>query len=44
MRRRWLAALALALALGLRCGKDVELGTDPRSDAGAGLVDGGAGG
>jgi hypothetical protein len=37
--QRLLAALAVvvALAAALHCGKDVELGTDPRSDAAAGI-------
>jgi hypothetical protein len=38
----WLAVIAFAVALAfgaVRCGKDVELGVDPRSDAAA--ADGG---
>jgi hypothetical protein len=44
--KRWFGAVAFALLLAgaLRCGRDVELGTDPRSDAGAGRIDAGAGG
>jgi hypothetical protein len=41
--RNWLAAVAIALGLALaaRCARDVQLGTDPRTDGGS--SDGAAG-